>query len=100
MHILDQYKGKTMNAKNKYIKYITGKERKLLKKIYKKCQGKTAYRSQIILLATDVTKNYTVKQIAGICQCVKQTVYNTFEIFNKEGISGLSTKLLDIFSLS
>ena len=49
-----------------YIPNITGKERKLLKKIYRKCKGKISYRAQIILLAVELCPMYTVAQIASI----------------------------------
>ena len=72
-----------------YIPNITGKERQLLKKIYRKCKGRISYRAQIILLAVELCPMYTVAQIASICSCTRQTVYNIFEKFNQNRISGL-----------
>ncbi|NUM32945.1 MAG: IS630 family transposase [Candidatus Brocadiae bacterium] len=72
-----------------YIPNITGKERRLLKKIYKRCKGKISYRAHIILLAVELLPEYTVEQIAAICWCTRQTVYNVFEKFNENRIIGL-----------
>lgn len=71
---------------------IRGKERKLLKKIFKKCKGRISLRAQILVLATEITIYYRVEQITKICFCCKQTVYNTFQRYNEEGIIGLADK--------
>lgn len=72
-----------------YIPHITGSERRLLKKIYKRCKGRISYRAQIILLAVELCPVYTVAMIAAICFCCRQTVYNVFARFNEYGILGL-----------
>jgi len=77
-----------MKAK-KYIHHITGKEKKLLKKIYRKCKGHISWRAQIVLLAVQIWPICTVELIATICECTQRTVYNVFERFNEYGIMGL-----------
>jgi len=81
-----------MKAKRRYVTHITGKDRKLLKKIYRRCKGKESYRSHIILLATDVVTLYTIAQIAAICYCCRQTVYNTIASWNEYGLIGIVDK--------
>ena len=78
-----------MKAKNRYVKHITGNDRKLLKKIYKRCKGKESYRAHILLLATDVTYLYTIAQIAILCFCCRQTVYNIIDRWNECGLLGI-----------
>ena len=89
MHSLFIYqKGKTMNAKISILN-LTGKERKLLKKIYKKGIGRVSYRAQIILLSTSLTASYTRNQIAAQCFCCRKTVYNTICKYKENGIWGI-----------
>ncbi len=75
-----------------FIPDLTEKERELLKKIYKKGNGSVCGRAKIILMATELSWNYSVAELAKINYCSRQTVYNIFARFNEQGVVGLFDK--------
>lgn len=81
-----------MKAQKKYIHHVSRKEKKLLKKIYRKCKGNISWRAQIILLALEIFPRYEVWQIAKICERTEHTVYNVIVRYNQYGIIGLLDK--------
>jgi len=78
--------------KKPYVRHISGKERRWLKKIFKRGKGRISYRALIILLAISICPSYSVSQIAAITQSCRQTIYNTIARFNRYGIFGLMDK--------